>query len=308
MTVNDAKGWLDWLKSLGFKDIGLVALILVLIYLIRNPEKGQVWKGKLQSLLFFSTKSKKASITNRVSGSFKHAIRKASESERAIYPDAVRISWIDGENESRESFLDGKQVIVRMSKTENINKITSVAAIEMAKTGVLTNGKRYMTPDLVNASDYLIARKLVSIVSQGQSLGYFDEQYFRPLYDTNSDFKECFDKLLAADKNGMFISVYLNEIRKMSETLFPEPSNKEAEGETISFLNFVYSQCKQKRDSFRYQGSFIKVDVAFTGDSSVLIRCGHDFYVQKCNDAFIAGISTVYLFSYGKYTCINSIS
>lgn len=209
-------------------------------------------------------------------------------------------AWKDGENETRESFLNGKQVIIRMNRSDNINRTTSIAAIEMAKTAVLSNGKRYMDDTVSRASDYLVARKLVAHINNGQSLGYFDEVFFRPLYDENEEFRKYFDQLIATDKNGMYVSVFLNEIRKMSETLFPEPTNENAQRDTIGFLRFLYDLCnKNGSANFRYTGTYIKVDVAFTGDSYILFSQGYEFYVKKCYEALCDKIHTVYIFALG---------
>lgn len=303
MTAKDAKDWLDFLKSFRIEHLIIIAFVIVFAYLFANPDKILVWKGIIQSLFVFSKQAQKDSISNRVCGSIKHAAKKMPESERVLFPETVRIEWKDGDNESRESFLNGKQIIIRMNRSDNINKTTSIAAIEMAKTGVLANGKRYMDAGVSRASDYLVARKLIANINNGQSLGYFDEVYFRPLYEADEDFKKYFDQLIIADRNGMYVAVFLNEIRKMADMLFPEPTNEPAQADTIGFLKFLHERCTHSGSrSFRYVGNYIKVDVAFTGDSRVLYNKGYDFYVKKCYEAFCDKIETVYIFALGMKT------
>lgn len=303
MKASEAKEWIEYLQSFRIEHLIIVVLIVVLGYLLINPEKVLVWKGIIQSLFVFSRQAQKESITNRVSGSFKHAAKKMSKEERELIPDSVKIEWKDGENETRESFLNGKQVIVRMNRSDNINKTTAIAALEIAKTGVMANGKRYMDRNISTASDFLTARKLVSYINNGQSLGYFDEIYFRPMYNSDEQFKEYFDQLLATDRNGMYISVFLNEIRKMADLLFPEPANKTAQEETVAFLKFLFDLCKEDDyKNLHYKGIYIRVDVAFTGDNWVLKTKGYDFYVNKCYAALNEGINTVYLFALGMKT------
>ncbi len=300
MTATDAKEWFEFLKGFRIEHLIIIVFVIAFAYLFVNPDIILVWKGIIQSVFVFSKEAQKSSISNRVCGSIKHATRKLPECDKALFPESVKIEWKDAENETRESFLNGKQVIVRMNRTNNINKTTSIAVIEMAKIGVLANGKRYMDNKVSAASDYLIARKLLAHIRNGDSLGYFDEIFFRPLYDNNSEFKEYFDQLLATDRNGMYTSVFLNEIRKMADALFPEPTNKCAQNDSVAFLRFLYELCtKDENASFRYPGYYIKVDVAFTGDSNVLYHEGYDFYVEKCHEALSNKMNTVYIFALG---------
>lgn len=300
MTASEAKEWIAFLKGIRIEHLIILIFLIAFAYLFANPDKLLVWKGIIQSIFVFSKKAQKDSISNRVCGSIKHATRKMPDCEKSLFPESVKIEWKDGDNETRESFLSGKQVIIRMNRSDNINRTTSIAAIEMAKTAVLTNGKRYMDDAVSKASDYLVARKLVAHINNGQSLGYFDEVFFRPLYDENGEFRKYFDQLIAADKNGMYVSVFLNEIRKMAEILFPEPTNVNAQRDTIEFLKFLYDLCnKNGNANFRYTGTYIKVDVAFTGDSYVLFRKGYEFYVKKCYEALCEKIHTVYIFALG---------
>lgn len=300
MKANDAKEWVEWLKTFKIEHLIILALIIVIGYLLMHPDKVLIWKGIIQSLFTFSKTAQKSSITNRVCGSIRHATKQMSESERSLFPDTVKIEWKDGENETKESFLKGNQVIIRMNRTDNIDKTTSIAAIEMAKHGVIPNGKRYMEPHLVQASDYLSARKLVASVNKGRSLPYFDESYFRPLYDKDDEFKKYFNQLYTADRNGMYVAVFLNELRKMAELLFPEPSNMDAQKELIDFLQYLNNLCTRSSDmNWRFTGKYIKVDVAFAGDNYVLIRQGYDFYAKKCHEALELASETVYLFSIG---------
>lgn len=303
MKASDAKAWFEFLKSFRIEHLIIFILAIALVYLLVHPDKVLVWKGILQSFLIFSQKAQKDSICNRVCGSIRHATKQMPEEERALFPETVKIEWKDGENETRESFLNGNQVIVRMCRTDNIHKTTSIAALEMAKAGVLANGKRYMNADVSQASDYLVARKLISNISSGQSLGYFDEMYFRPQYDSNAEFRQYFDQLITTDHNGMYVSVFLNETRKMADLLFPEPANVESQKDNLDFLRFLYNLCVRNNDaSFRYVGKYIKVDVAFTGDLRVLRSQGYDFYVRKCYDALYDRINTVYIFAIGMRT------
>lgn len=144
---------------------------------------------------------------------------------------------------------------------------------------------------------YFFLRKLLYLI---QSLGYFDEVFFRPLYDSDKVFHAYFDQLIEADHNGMYTAVFLNEIKKMANMLFPQPSNEKAQEDTISLLKFLYDLCtRNEKANFRFSGHYIKVDVAFTGDSYVLLREGYDFYVKKCYSALCEKINTVYIFALG---------
>lgn len=300
MTAQEAKDWLEFIKSISLEHLIIISLIIVIVYLFTHPEKIETWKGLIQSLFVWSKKAQKNSISNRLSGSIKSAAKKMPEGERALFPASVKIEWVDEGNETRESFLNGKQVIIRMNRSNDLNKTTAIAAIEMAKTGVLANGKRYMHSDVSRASDFLFARKLVSYINSGQSLGYFDEAYFRPLYESDATFKKYFDQLIEADRNGMYTAVFLNEIRKMANMLFPQPADEKAQEDTLTLLKFLYDLCtRADTASFRFDGHYIKIDVAFTGDSYVLFREGYEFYVKKCYSALCEKINTVYIFALG---------
>lgn len=300
MTANDAKDWLDVFRSLG-PWIIVVILLGFLVYALKNPEKVQVWQGIFETH-FKSKKAQQNGIHKRVRGTLLGAIKHLSEDEKDLFPRDVGIRWIDSENETRDSFLDGNQVVLRINRSDNINKTISVAALEMSKSGTLVKGKRYMDGELATASDYIIARKLLASIQSGQSLGYFDEELFYPIYRNNPMFKEYFDKLLKADERGMFLSVFLNEVSKLSNLLFPAPFDIVAKAEITRFLTFLYELCVDQRKTLRFSGGYIKVDVAYTGTNNRLFHQGHQFYVDKCYRAFLQGIKTVYIFALGAKT------
>lgn len=162
MTAKEAQEWLDLIKTIRLEYLVIIGLIIVILFLFAHPEKIDIWKGILQSLLVWSKKAQKESINNRLGGSIKSATKKMPASERALFPETVKIDWVDEETETRESFLKGKQVIIRMNRSDNLNKTTAIAAMEMAKTGVLANGKRYMHADVSRASDTLLENEFFS--------------------------------------------------------------------------------------------------------------------------------------------------
>lgn len=298
MTAKDTKAWIMYLKELGPWAIALLFFILF-VFVFINGDKVEVWKGIIESH-FQSKKRQQSSINRRMRGTLLGAMKKMSGGEKEFFPKDIGIKWVDGASETRESFLDGDQVVLKLNRSDNINKTISIAALEISKTGTLTRGKRYMERELATASDYMLARKLLASINNGQPLGFFDEELFFPLYSSNEKFKEYFDKMKQTDENGMFLAIFLNEVSKVARLLFPEPFNDEAKNEITELLVFLYNLCISERGEFRFSKKYIKVDVAFVGKSWRLYSEGHQFYVDKCHDAFSDGVNTVYCLATGR--------
>lgn len=280
----------------------VIALLLVLVfYMVSHPEKVQIWQSILQSWSR-SKENKKKSVTNRVSGEYKTAMKQMSEDEKDLFPTDVVIKWQDGANEDRESFLEGNQVIIRIGRTDNYSKAMSLAALEVAKVGVLSSCKRFVDKDICLASDHILARKLLRHMNKGYALTYFDNSIFQPLYNHNQTFKECFDKLDQTDRKGMYVAVLLNEINKVADKLSTQPVNKKAEEEIAQFLSFLYDVCTKKpAPTLRFVRDFIRVNIAFTGTNERLERSNpYTYYVEKAFIAFEQGVETVYLFAIGR--------
>ena len=269
--------------------------------MVSHPEKVQIWQSILQS--WSSTKeSKKKSVTNRVSGEYKSAMKQMPEDEKDLFPSDVVIKWQDGANEDRESFLQGNQVIIRIGRTDNYSKAMSLAALEVAKVGVLASCKRFVSKDICLASDHILARKLLRHMNKGYALTYFDNSIFQPLYNQNPEFKECFDKLDQTDRKGMYVAVLLNEINKVADKLSTQPVSKKAEDEITRFLTFLYDvSTKKPAPTLRFVGEFIRINIAFTGTNERLERSDpYTYYVEKAYSAFEQGVETVYLFAIGR--------
>lgn len=291
----------EWFFKAPVYWIVILLLLIFIFYILSHGEKVQIWQSIFQSWSS-SKESKKKSVTNRVSGEYKSAKKQMPEEEKDLFPTDVVIKWQDGENEDRESFIEGNQVIIRIGRTDNYSKAMSFAALEVVKVGVLASCKRFVDKDICLASDHILARKLLRYMNKGYALAYFDNSIFQPLYRQNAVFKEYFDKLDQADRKGMYVAVFLNEVRKVADQLSTQPISKRAEDEIASFLSFLHDVCTKKpAPKLRFFGEYIRINIAFTGTNERLGRNNpYTFYVEKAFNAFEQGVETVYMFAVGR--------
>lgn len=114
MSASDTKEWITYLKELGPWAIALLFFIL-LVFVFMNGDKVEVWKGIIESH-FRSKKKQQSSINRRMRGTLLGAMKKLPSDEKAFFPKDIGIKWVDGENETRDSFLDGDQVVLKLNR------------------------------------------------------------------------------------------------------------------------------------------------------------------------------------------------
>lgn len=291
---------MEIIKPTTFLSIALLAVVVLVIYMIMHPEKVQIWYGFILSASKKSSAQKK-SITNKVSGFYKRQMKEIPEGERELYPSDIRIVWQDGANQDRESFLQGKQAIVKIEKTDSFSKALSLAALEAVKTGTLVDCKVCLEQKLCLASDYLLTRKLLISMDNHAAITYFSNKLLMPLCDADQEFKDKFERLQKVDHHGMYVPVFLSELSSLSEVLVYDMQNPIIKDEINRFLDFLFGVCERKFMKLSFPGRYIKAAIAFTGTDERLSRENpYSFYVKKSFEAFETGIKTVYLFALGR--------
>ena len=290
----------------------LVYLISNLVYLISNPDKAFKWKSEIQRLFVGVSKAaRKGTISNRIRSDIISSTRKVGLQELA--PEDIKIEWV--KNETPESFFEGNQIIVRMSNQNNPQKNLVKAVCTYVRNGTLKKPKRYLTDPAITACDYILTRKLL-LQSSEVALDYYDE-HIQPISQIrDKEVLLLIEELGYADRNGMFIPVFLNELKKLANSIYPDPLTDELTKTIKAFLSFLISvakgtgYCNTQKSDLTYRKGFFRINLAFTASDETLLTHGEELYINKIKSAFEYGrCQTEYLFAIGtKIKIANAIA
>lgn len=293
----------EYIKKEGVLLVLLVIAIFTAAYLICNPDKAFKWKAAIQSLFVQVSKSaRKGAIANRIRSDIISSTKKLGL--QAFSPGDMKIEWV--KEETPTSFFEGNQIIVRMSNQNHPQKNLVAAVCTYVKDGSLTKAKRYLTQRAVIACNYVLIRKIL-LNSDTSALDYYDN-HIQPLSQIRDrEVLLLIQDLSFADKRGMFIPVFLNELKKLTDYIYPAPLTDDLTSSLKSFLIFLLSATRgasgsaTQRTELTYRKGPFRINIAFVANEDTLLNRGEEFYIGKIKSAFETGrCKTEYLFAIGQ--------
>lgn len=291
---------IEFLQNNGY-TAATIFLILVLFYVIANPDKVMIWKAYLFGLFSkFSATAKKKQISNKVRGTILKSVKIQQLNNKYIIPSDLKVVWTN--NESPDSFVQSKQVIVRVKQSSNPNENLAMAVSEFVNTGLLYNVKRYLNKDVIDVSRILMTRKIIKVASKN-ALTYLDEKYIFPKFENDNELKELYSDLQKIDNNGMFIDLLLNEFYKAGMTIYGEIEDPELIAESKEFMNFLYNianRTSSDATDLCFNRDYFKVAVILSASNNTLLNSGILPFLKVCNKLLSDGIETIYIFGLGK--------
>lgn len=287
---------LIWVVFLRFGGWGL--LLVLAGYYLTHPEKLFLLSGKVTKFLsLFFSRFKKTTVSNKLRGSILGASKQIAHDCPSIAPFDLKIQWV--KSESKETFLNGNTIIVRMNENDRMDHNMVYAVHAYAKSGFVPYARAFIAENANSAINMVLTKRILMICS-GSSLHAFYEEIYS-IYRKDPRVDQLFCGLIQADNNGIFTRIFLNELSKLSyvlkELVPSEAILKEIEG----FTEYVIAIANREMGELTplvFQGNFIKIAVVLPSSADYYKEKGAS--VLKISRSFFDGCKTVYILAIGS--------
>ena len=278
---------IDWLfKHLGavFGGFALGVLFMLLIALLR-PENLDYFVAEISRFFAWcSDRLERRYIGKSIKAGLNAQIRELNKEVPGLSLRPVDIKWV----ESREVYAQLKKgkIIIFMKNYHEQPKNLAIAASVYVPKALLPRVRRYVDPDLMEAIDYVIAKKLVSH-SPG-AIGYLVEIYSER-FERKPRIKELVTLVDDIEASGYLTRIILREFRDSFIGAYPREPNAEMWKESVDFVIRAHELLAKPPEERRYldipQGRWIRAAIVPIARSETVMVRGidpHIAFVKKC--------------------------
>ena len=272
-----------------------ITIVVLLIYLIKNPEKIEKWASMFYRL--FAAYSKNAArkyMATNIQSTIDEGRKQLDLDERGL-AYGLQMKWSD--SETIETDLDKNNIVVMMrpykSQAKNLAHVISVYLPE----ALLPKSRRYVDPDLMKSIDQTLSKAFLK--HNSTALNYYTALFMDTL---ENSITEMINRLEELNDVGYLTRVLVPELEKLS-ALYPRESNSEIAEETKELYNCISDFVRKIEDSVPlegegiFSGSVFNMAIIPIGKPELLLTSGitkHCAFVEKLRSE---GIGSFYVVS-----------
>lgn len=256
-----------------------VALLIILIFFLLNPEKVEKWSAILARLLSFtSARMERAAVARDIQGRIGEYLKELNPNIKASIPYNVRIDWIKETN--RESFIEEGEVVVVMSHHSNQARNFLNVVLELVSTGFLLQTKHFIEKPLNRALELTMAKKIL-MTKRRDAVPIFQEEIVEQV--TDSETQNYSTILSELDERGLFNDILLPELVQLGDSLAMIQSAPKADLEVKDLINLLTKIARRKPKEEidkNICGEFISMGIVLVASSHKIAFEGIDPYVE----------------------------
>lgn len=228
----------------------LVFAIGWIFWLIAHPSVVKEWHVEILTWIAgIQPKKRKRAFEKRLDLTIESAKTKTSESMpqfmKRFLPYELKVSWVD-ENETMETVTQNNQVIVYVSSYKDEARQAVGVLHNYCSIGFAEKAKLYMSAPVKEASNLIITQKM-ALFSGHKIYDFFNREYLPEIFKKDRKYMATYDRLKQVDLDGLFLPIFLNEIDKFANIIYPSGSSKEIENTINEFEDFIYQIATRKQ-------------------------------------------------------------
>lgn len=272
---------------------GLTAII-ILVYLIKNPEKIEKWASMFYRLFCFaSKKSERNYIKTNIQSVANEQRKKLDLDERGL-SYGLKIKWSD--SETIEADLDKNNLVVMMrpyqSQAKNMAHIFTVYIPE----SLLPKARKYVEPNLMRGIDHFIIKEFLS--ENSTAMNYF----INNLTTISTDDSVLIDQLQELNSVGYLTRIIIPEFEKLG-ALYPRPPDNASQVESLELHNCIFNfvetinSGKLLNGQGIFRGKNLNMAIIPVGSPRKLLQKGIEKHCNFIKKQYLDGIKYFYIVS-----------
>jgi len=224
-------------------------------------------------------------------------------------PDVkIKIKWVTSPSDPILS-KDGT-LILRMQETDdqsrNILAATRSALPYVIYTALRPNLERYVE----SAIDLVLLRRLSERLGR-HARPVFQRHFLSPRIDEDPRTLKLFEKLLQIDNSGTFVTIFLEELGHLGDTIYAFGQHDDKTDQIQSFLEYLISFANREIGetiSLDYWSSDLRVSIVILAKSAKAKAEGIKPYLDMIDGLTKKGADSIYVVAYhGFYKFLRSV-
>jgi hypothetical protein len=280
----------------------LGVLGVILIYFLMHPEKLETWASILWRLASRAPglvrTAQRRYVQFDLQGRINNFTRDVGDDAPYLAEKKVEVRWVEPEKTTKEAFLAGGKVVVRLRATDDNDLNFVRAAYLFVATSLLHNVKRYISPSQRDSIDLFVTAKLLEQEKPHVVSNFLDEYLHPRTAQEDSKVVEFFDAYNRLRSSGLFYEVFLQELDFLGAKVFGGRRNSNVHQEVndlIKFLERVAARNIGDEGDLEFRGAYCRFGILIVG-KRFNITPGGEVWVRFMQRHFLPQeIETVYM-------------
>ena len=219
-----------------------ILFLIGIIWFIAHPSVAKEWNVQISTWIAgIVPRTRKRTFEKRIDLTVSSVREKMSESlphnMQRFLPYDLKVEWVENDEDISTTLKDN-QVIVYVSSYKDEAKQTIGILHNYCITGFASKAKLYMTSRTKDAADLVMTERLVQKAGH-HIYDYFNREYVPEIVKRNPEYMVAYENLKKIDQDGLFIPIFINEIEKYANAIYPMSPSEEIQETITSFANFI---------------------------------------------------------------------
>jgi len=286
--------WAPWISSGGS--------VVLLAYVLFKPEGKDTllyWFSSALSIIRWGRRKRAATYIQKESEKFRASLNRDVE---GLVETPLKIEWI--KDESREEFLKRGQCVVRIKDHGARHKNLTAATLLYVRGAVVPQARGYLGPDLSDAVDLTLTKKLLERHRHTDALVHFVQNIETPEVRTQPGVHDLCQKLEHMEDHGFMTRIFLREAKEVTAYIFPRLASEEDEREWAKFTDFLHAIATRRQDEraeLQFRSKHLAVNIGLIAATYTLKEIGVQGYVDLAEASIEHGAHAIYLCSWGRH-------
>jgi hypothetical protein len=292
---------MDALIGLLLTALGGTSVIVVLVLLlVLNPEKVEIWSSIVLSWLggLFKglRRARKQAVKLGLQGRINHFSKSLANDAPYLSHQQVAIEWVDSST-SRKAFLEDGKAILRLRAEDRDETNFVHGAYMIVSTSLLSKVRKFIAPTQREAVNLYVTTKLFQEEKQ-HVVELFLDEYLHPELDQNKKIAAWYDTFSRLDQAGYFFPVMLQELHFLGNKVFGGPIRAEVAEEIthlIRHLVKVADRTLGREADLTFEGDYCRSAILIIGKPHN-VEAGGNVWVNYVNQKIRPkNIETLYI-------------
>lgn len=291
------------LLALGFGIYGLAAdaaISSVLLWTVLNYDRATQFASIIyKTFSKVSFWAEKRSISTYLQSTVNILSRIVNSESKDLVPHGLKIKWIDP-HKSRDAFIRDENVVICMESSDNQDRNLARATMLYIAADLVHDSRRYVDEDVMKSADFAVARKMLLIDKRIDALRCLNHEFIEPEIEKKPKIRSYLESMKKMDDQGMLTRILLREFSAFDARIIPQPSNKQAEIETVEFTQVVKRVVDKEKGinvTPTYAGQFIRANIMLVARADALFATGQ--YVRFAEQSASENVDNLYVSARG---------
>lgn len=295
---------MEWLLPLSWLVIGI--LVLVIAYMLRNPEKVEGTKALLSRIpASWSLRFDKTYVASDIQSKLNGFAKSVNSPTVSIMPHPARIEWVSSLDP--KTLVRNNEIVIKLDSHIEQERNLVHATVAYVSQGLLPYSRSYVDDQIMKSCDLVVTGKILRKEREKGPLDFFLKEFLNPLVEQDIETKKNVGIMMKLDDSGYFTAILLRELWDLGRKLFPREATDTVKQETKDLLQMLEKLAEKKKGediNTTLQKKNISMTVVLVGRPEVVASYGIDPYTKWIDRCLNNGIRTIHILARGKVNVI----